>query len=228
MDYDSIGFGGGGYRYNEPPTPIKSGISVNRGTDEFGYGASLNYSPLDNLNFEVNYNDIATHDKTQGVLEQILKVKSDPNENLEILGAIERVVKEQIELPIETKTEFKPWLEGTYNFGESFVEATYEHDLVTADTSKYYDHSLAVSIGKSELFQFTLRYERRNHTPAWLINKLGTDKSWPMAELSLDLTSKHNLRVRVGGEKGGLVCSGGVCRFEEPFKGVKIVLTSIF
>lgn len=228
MDYDSIGFGAANYRYNEPPTPIKSGISVNRGTDEFGYGTSVNYSPFDNLNFEINYNDIRAHDKSQGVSEQIFKVKSVPNENLEILGALERVVKKQIELPVENKTEFKPWFEATYNLGDFFIEATYEHDFITADTSKYYDHALALSIGKPDLFQFTLRYERRNHTPDWLLNKIGTEKSWPMAELSLDLTSKHNLRVRVGGEKGGLVCSGGVCRFEEPFKGVKVVLTSIF
>jgi hypothetical protein len=49
-----------------------------------------------------------------------------------------------------------------------------------------------------------------------------------MAELSVDLTSKQNLRIRVGAEQGGLVCSGGVCRFEEPFKGIKVVLTSLF
>ncbi len=126
------------------------------------------------------------------------------------------------------KTEMKPSVEATYNFEECFLDASYEHNFISADTSKYYEHALSVSIGKSELFQFTLRYERRNRIPNWLTSKLGTEKSWPMAELSLDITNKHNLRVRVGGEKGGLVCSGGVCRFEEPFKGVKLVLTSIF
>jgi hypothetical protein len=234
MDYDLIGFGdvnyqyGATYRYNEPPTPIKSGISVNRGTDEFGFGTSVNYTPIDNLNLEANYNSIKNHDKTQGVLEQILKVKSTQFENLELIAAIEKTVKDQIELPIIKKTEFKPYLEATYDFGNFFIEGGYEHNFITSDTSKYYDHALSVSIGKAELFQFTLRYERRNRIPAWLLNKLGSEKSWPMAELSLDLTSKHNLRVRVGGEKGGLVCSGGVCRFEEPFKGIKVVLTSIF
>ncbi len=228
VNYDSIGFGGLGYRYNEPPTPIKSGYSINRGTDEFGFGTSVNYSPLDNLNFEINYNELKTHNKIQGVTERILKIKSNPNEKLELLGTFVGITKEKIELLINTKKEFTPSLEITYNIGEIFVEANYEHDFITTDTSKYYDHALSVSIGKSELFQLTLRYERRNRTPAWLIAKLGKEKSWPMAELSLDITNKHNLRLRVGSEKGGLVCSGGVCRFEEPFKGVKVVLTSIF
>ncbi len=186
MNYDSIGFGGANYRYNEPPTPIKSGVSVNRGTDEFGFGTSVNYTPIDNLNLEVNYNSIKNHDKTQGVLEQILKVKSTQFENLELIAAIEKTVKDQIELPIGKKTELKPSAEITYNLGEYFIEAGYDQDFVTADTSKYYDHALSVSIGKSELFQFTLRYERRNRTPDWLLNKLGSEKSWPMAELSLD------------------------------------------
>jgi len=242
INYDSIGFGGGTYRYNEPPTPIKSGISVNRGTDETGYGLSVYYSPLDNLNIEINQNKVTTHDLSYnrfkqifysnstmaGVVEQIIKVKSNPNENLEIMGGMERITKQQIELPINKKTETKPYLGATYNLGEFFVEGEYEHDFITTDTSRYYDHALSVSIGKSELFQFTLRYERRSRTPDWLVSKLGTEKSWPMAELSLDLTSKHNLRIRVGGEKGGLVCSGGVCRFEEPFKGIKVVFTSTF
>jgi hypothetical protein len=241
VNYDTIGFGTG-YRYNEPPTPIKSGISVNRGTDEIGYGLAVNYSPLDNVNIELNQNKITTHDPNYnrlkqilninnsmaGVVEQIVKIKTNPSENLELTGGFERLVKQKIELPIDKKTETKPYIDATYNLGEFFIEGEYEHDFISSDTSRYYDHALSVSIGKSELFQFTLRYERRNRIPAWLISKLGTEKTWPMAELSLDLSNKHNLRIRVGGEKGGLVCSGGVCRFEEPFKGVKVVLTSIF
>lgn len=241
INYDTIGFGTG-YRYNEPPTPIKSGISVNRGTDEIGYGLAVNYSPLDNLNIELNQNKITTHDLSYnkikqifytndnmgGVNEQIIKVKSAINENLELTGGVERTVKQKIELPIDKKIETKPYLDATYNLGEFFVEGEYEHNFINSDTSRYFDHALSISIGKSELFQFTLRYERRNRIPGWLINKLGTEKSWPMAELSLDLSNKHNLRIRIGSEKGGLVCSGGVCRFEEPFKGVKVVLTSLF
>ncbi len=244
MDYDSIGAGGSGYRYNEPPTPIKSGISVNRGTDEIGYGISLNYSPMDNLNVELSDNKITTHDYSlnkfkqifivnntmQGVTEQIVKVKANPNPNLEILGTVERLLKQQIELPIQKKTETKPYLSTTYNFGQFFVEGEYEINFISADTSRYFDNSLTLSVGKSEHFTFTVRYQIRNRTPDWLValKKIGPEKTWPMAELSLDLTSKQNLRIRVGAEQGGLVCSGGVCRFEEPFKGVKVVLTSLF
>jgi hypothetical protein len=36
------------------------------------------------------------------------------------------------------------------------------------------------------------------------------------------------LRVRVGAERGGYTCSGGVCREEEPFTGIKATLISRF
>ena len=242
MDYDSIGIGGPGYRYNEVPTPIKSGISVNRGIDEIGYGVSLFASPFDFMSIEIENNQISTQDTTlntfkdiitlnkdmNGVLEQTAKITVNPNYDLEITGGIERLIKQGIEAGIDRKSETKPNFEVTYNFGQFFVEGGYEHNLTTCDTSDYYDHAVSFSLGKPELFVLSLRYERRNRVPEWLIPKLGEETAWPMVELSLDLTHRHNLRIRVGGEKGGLICSGGVCRFEEPFKGIKVVLTSMF
>ena len=247
VDYDTLGFGGSGYRYNEPPTPIKSGVSVNRGIDEIGYGITLLASPIDLFTLELNHNKVSTHDTTLnkieqivgtqfieldddvgGVLEQTGKIIWHPSYDLEITTAIERVTKQQIEPPVEKKIETKPYIDITYDFGTFFIEAGYEHNLISSDTSDYYDHAASLSIGKPELFVLSVRYERRNRVPDWLIPKLGDETGWPMVELSLDLTNRHNLRLRVGAEKGGLVCSGGVCRFEEPFKGVKLVLTSIF
>ncbi len=242
LDYDNIGLGGAGYRYNEPPTAIKSGISVNRGIDEIGYGVSVFYSPIDKVTIEVDNNKVTTHDTAlsylgqifeinddmDAVFEQTIKVQTYPSYDLEITGGVERLVKQGIEIPIEKKTETKPYAEVTYNFGPFFIETGYEHNFLSSDTSDYYEHAVSFSLGKPELFVFSFRYERRNRIPEWLIPKYGEETAWPLAELSLDLTTRHNLRIRVGAEKGGLVCSGGVCRFEEPFKGVKMVLTSIF
>lgn len=245
MDYDTIGFPyNKTYRYNEPVTPIKTGISVNRGVDEIGFGLSVLYSPFDFMTIELDNNKISTHDTTlnkfeqffitnetmDAVTEQAAKITTYPTYELEVTAAIEKVVKQGIEVPIAKKTETKPHVEVSYNFGAFFVGSEYQIEFVTSDTSDYYDQALALSIGKPELFVLTLRYEKRNRAPQWLVDlkKIGPETNWPLAELSLDLTTRHNLRIRVGAEKGGLVCTGGVCRFEEPFKGVKLVLTSIF
>lgn len=248
MDYDTIGFPyDRNYRYNEPVTPIETGLSVNRGVNEIGYGSSLLYSPFEFLTLELSNNKISVHDTTASKLEQVFttngampavieqaaKIKLYPAYNLEVTTGLDKLVKDSIEIPITKKTETKPYIEFTYNFGPMFIETGYEHTFVTTvdeiGTFAYYDHVIAVAIGRAELFVLTLRYERRNkEAPERLADKLSTETSWPLAELSLDLTTRHNLRIRAGAEKGGLVCSGGVCRFEEPFKGVKMVLTSIF
>ncbi len=242
VDYKDLGFGGAGYRYNEPPTPIKSGISVNRGIDEIGYGISVVASPLDFISLEIDNNKVSTHDPElnkfkeifylmddmDGVLEQGIKAITHPTELSEITFGVDHIIKQRIELPVQKKTETKPYLELQYDFGIFFVETGLEQTMVTSDTSKYNDRALSISVGKPERFVITLRGEKRDRVPEWLIPKLGEETFWPMLELSLDLTTRHNLRLRIGGEKGGLVCSGGVCRFEEPFRGVKAVLTSIF
>lgn len=251
VDYDSLGFPGEKtYRYNEPPTPIKSGISVNRGLDEVGYGVGVMYAPLDFVTLQLDHNKVTSRDTSEsrvmqyftinddltGVLETVAKVKANPTLAWEVMAGVERIVKQRIELPIDKKTELKPSLEVTYNLGELFLEGGFERNMITAqsftldETFEYVDQEFSISIGKPERFVLFVRYAYRDHAPTedWLIEKLGTQTSWPMAELSLDITNRHNLRIRVGAEKGGLVCSGGVCRFEEPFRGIKAVLTSVF
>ncbi|MCX7994672.1 MAG: DUF6029 family protein [candidate division WOR-3 bacterium] len=243
MDYNDLGvFSEDGYRYNEPPTPIKSGISVNRGVDEIGYGIAVVTSPFDFISLEIDNNKVSTHDPglgrfkelfylmdgMAGVLEQGVKAITHPTELSEITIGVDYLVKQKIELPVNKKTETKPYLDLQYDFGTFFIELGLEQTFTTSDTSKYNDRAASVSVGKPERFVLTLRVEKRNRVPGWLIEKLGKETFWPMLELSLDLTTRHNLRLRIGGEKGGLVCSGGVCRFEEPFRGIKAVLTSIF
>ncbi|MGQ9816384.1 MAG: hypothetical protein ACUVQ3_00295 [bacterium] len=242
IDYTDLGVGGSGYRYNEPPTPIKSGISVNRGIDEIGYGIALVVSPFDFLSIEIDNNKVSVHndtlsrfrqflymdEKINGVKEQSFKAITHPTELSEVSFGIDYIVKQKIELPVERKIETKPYLELQYDFGTFFIESGLEQTRVNADTSTYHDRAISLSIGRSARFVITLRTEKRDRVPECLIPKLGEETFWPMLELSLDLTTRHNLRLRIGGEKGGLVCSGGVCRFEEPFRGVKAVLTSIF
>lgn len=228
MNYDSIGFGGAGYRYNEVPTPIKSGTSINRGIDEFGYGLGLVCSLLDKLNIDLQHNTINSHNKNEVILEQIGNFKYLFFDNLEGRLNFEHNQKNNIELPIKKKTEFKPTCEFSYTLENYFIDFSYEHNFISADSSKYYEHAVVFSLGRAERAQFTLRLERRNRTPIWLIPKIGDERYWILAELSWDISDRHNLRVRVGSEKGGIICSGGVCRYEEPFRGIKLVLTSIF
>jgi hypothetical protein len=61
-----------------------------------------------------------------------------------------------------------------------------------------------------------------------LARRYDNQTSWPLFETVWSITDRNVLRVRIGSEKGGYTCSGGVCRFEEPFTGVKLQLITKF
>lgn len=46
-------------------------------------------------------------------------------------------------------------------------------------------------------------------------------RRWGRAGAVLKIGESHKLEVSVGHYKGGLVCSGGFCRYEPPFRGMK-------
>ncbi len=237
MDFDSLGFPyAATYRYNEPPNPIKNGIGVTRGVDEIGMGGTLTFTPIDMISGEASYNQLVTHNKEAGVYEGVGKLMGRPNSRTEILLQTEYIIRDRIEaIAINgssffyKKEELKPLFNMTYDFGPFYVEADYEIGRYTVeDTSTYTDMDVSLALGKPEFMVLTLKYGWRDRTPEWLVEKITREKSWPLAELSWDITNRHNLRILAGAMRGGVICTGGVCRFEVPFKGVRVTLTSLF
>lgn len=237
MDFDSLGYPyADPYRYNEPPNPIKAGIGVTRGVDETGLGGTLTFTPFDPLSGEISYNQLVTHDKEAGVYEGVGKLMGRPDDRTEILVQAEYIIRDRIEaITIDNefflyeKKELKPMVDLTYDFGPFYAEAAYELGRYTVeDTSTYTDMDVSLALGKPEFMVLTLKYGWRDRSPEWLVEKITREKSWPLAELSWDITNRHNLRILAGAMRGGVICTGGVCRFEVPFKGVRVALTSLF
>ena len=52
------------------------------------------------------------------------------------------------------------------------------------------------------------------------------EDNWVSLELAWSFSDSHNLKVKFGQERGGIVCSGGVCHYEPPFTGVRAEITS--
>ena len=55
---------------------------------------------------------------------------------------------------------------------------------------------------------------------------LHLEDNWPQGFISLRLGQSHTLLASYGAERGGLNCTGGICRVVPPFKGVRLTLTS--
>lgn len=102
---------------------------------------------------------------------------------------------------------------------------------------RFLDEYFAVSFSKSPVYSFTAMIERTDkyrdqpgdQDRTFPGQKWDDDhRFWPSGELTLNLFERHQFRIFGGYERGGLKCSGGVCRWVNPFKGVKLTLTSQF
>ena len=51
---------------------------------------------------------------------------------------------------------------------------------------------------------------------------------WIEAEATWKLNQTNILTVAYGSERGGLRCSGGICKFINPFNGFRMTIQSIF
>lgn len=63
------------------------------------------------------------------------------------------------------------------------------------------------------VFDFSTEYEESRHI-------------WPQAFVSIRIGDSHTLITSYGAERGGLNCTGGICRVVPPFNGLRMSLTS--
>ncbi len=99
---------------------------------------------------------------------------------------------------------------------------------------EYWDEYLSLALVKSPEASFTVTFERSEDVREtggvdWETGFIGgAGKYWASGEVTWNFLQRHQARVFYGYERGGLRCSGGSCRWVNPFKGVKIILTSQF
>ena len=231
-DYDSIGIGDFAYRYNNPPILNRYGQPINRGLDEAGYQVEAYASPIEPVNISLSYSDLETADDTLSFKEAYAEVKYERLGLGELRAEFDRTEQHGIISDAADWEEQVPALEGTFYITPVHsIGAGYEHRMVTyisgADSldveEEFTDQKLWLSYTFGPYGTVTLTGELRDRE---LEHRPG--KEWRSAQVDWDMTQNHRLTLMVGSEKGGFVCSGGVCRYEQPFDGVKVLLTSRF
>jgi len=238
MNYDKLGFpdvvlaGRKTYRYTDPPTPIKSGVAINRGVDERGYSLTASGTPVASLYVEATYGSLdAPRDTSKGVLEGEGKVRYSLGSDWTFEAKFNHMVQKNIELHVASRSTDKPTVHVNYLLGRHTFALEAEYNFVTEDTGhmadpwKYHEAALTASYGYGEALLFTTGYQ---FVDLKLDRRYKGETSWPVFEVVWSITNRNMLRVRVGAERGGYTCSGGVCREEAPFSGIKAQLISTF
>ncbi len=231
MDYDNIGFPSGVYHYNDPPTPIKSGVALDRGVDEKGFGVVVTATPWSPLYLEGDFGRLYRHDDTSaGVMEWEGKARYSLGTAWTFEAVFNHMLQRNVEAGTYERIVDKPVVHASYLVGRHTFALEAEYALVDEEPTEpggwvYHETAVALSYGCGEALLFTLGYQ---HMDEKLEKRYNGETSWPMFETVWSITHRNMLRVRLGAERGGYTCSGGVCRFEAPFKGMKVQLISRF
>jgi hypothetical protein len=141
------------------------------------------------------------------------------------------MVQENIELHVASRATDKPTIHANHLLGQHTFALEVEYNFVTEDTGrmaepwKYHEAAISASYGYGEALLFTVGYQFVDMT---LVRRYKGETYWPVFEAVWSITERNMLRVRVGSERGGYTCSGGVCREEAPFRGIKAQLISTF
>ncbi|MAT39093.1 MAG: hypothetical protein CL946_05765 [Ectothiorhodospiraceae bacterium] len=124
-------------------------------------------------------------------------------------------------------------LDDVYSLGVA-LEQQFYHDSVKKDKPDYYNQYVSVTLGKSPDWTATVRLEYT--TDESLFRAGVTDPNaefpafqsgknfWRTVEFSYRLGYAHTATVSYGNERGGIVCSNGICRNVLPFDGLRLML----
>lgn len=94
-----------------------------------------------------------------------------------------------------------------YEEGRTTEDKTYLNELVTMQ------YSLTPTFLVGGIFDYSTRYEKPHHI-------------WPQGFVSIRIGDSHTLLASYGSERGGLNCTGGICRVVPAFEGLRFTLTS--
>ena len=115
-----------------------------------------------------------------------------------------------------------------YMLSESWnIRFTLEQQWVL-DTSyptqeRFYNQYIGLQFAAGQVFSAGLRVEATSNK-----NEVGGRTSWILGEASYRLGSSNTLEVSYGAERGGQVCSNGICRWVSPFRGFRFSILSHF
>lgn len=131
------------------------------------------------------------------------------------------------------------YVEGVDTLSKTFASVFRDED--SQEKNYQYGHYFSFGIGKSPNWSLALMIDGvsvresepslnvENYLEKFIGQFLDLENRWVGLELVLNISSQNRLTLYYGSQRGGLVCSNGVCRYIKPFNdGFKLSLTSVF
>jgi len=128
-----------------------------------------------------------------------------------------------------------PWGKLHYNFQDDHsvsLEGKYESRTLHQSKRTYTDRSWDIGYTFRSITGVTVSYEDSNELVSERfgpgIDDIRKVHQWLWYEGFVDIGSGRKLMLGYGAQRGGYVCSSGVCREEAPFTGFKIEFSGSF
>ena len=110
-------------------------------------------------------------------------------------------------------------LTGPYSIGASFEQQLFHES--TLKTPDYYNQFVSLTFSRAPEWAASVRMEltTTEYEPS-------QKKFWITGEFTHRIGNAHTATVSYGTERGGLVCSNGICRLVDPFNGLRFSLVT--
>jgi hypothetical protein len=215
--------------YSTLPPVNTAGQPVNNGLDERGLGLTLTASPSNDLTFdgEATYAEARYTDQSRRS-GQIHGLKNWWGKGSLLLG-FEWTSEKGLE-GHDARDLIGPTYEGSYYLTESMSLQLNGHvyarsDSVSSSDPPHVDYTeiltdLTLNLGSSRALTFSVL------TASEPLPEFGNEDLWLQGLFRWSFGYNHDLLLMVGQERGGIVCSGGICRWEPPFAGVRLLFNS--
>ena len=116
------------------------------------------------------------------------------------------------------------------NDNQSIPTKFQNNHMITLGIGKSPHWSLSLTVESSSAYEYGPQQESiTNPLESLLGNVIDMENKWIALEMMININSNTRIDLMYGTQRGGIICSNGLCRFVEPFDdGFKLGLTSVF
>jgi hypothetical protein len=216
--------------YSTLPPANVAGMPTNDGRDDRGFGVSLTASPSDDL----TYDAAGSHAEARDEDAERSSVEAHVRKDWWGRGSLQAGGEWNEEIGMTGVTGYAyrkyagPALNASYYLGAERSLALHskllgrEDQIGTEPRLKYKELSVDLTFSLTPSQAITASLIRATEK----LPDYDNEDTWPSLEYHWTLSAEHELKVKAGRERGGVVCSGGVCHLERPFSGVRIEFLS--
>jgi hypothetical protein len=213
--------------YSTLPPANAAGMPTNNGRDDRGFGISFTASPREDFTLDAaaSHADARDDDGWRSSAEGRVRKDWWGRGSLQVGGEW----NEEIGMTEVTGFPYRkyagPGLNASYYFGAERTLALHSKLLAREDREPYVKYTevsadLTFSLSPSQAITASLI---RTTEP---LPHYEHEDTWASLEYHWTITVQHEVKIKAGRERGGIVCSGGVCHYEPPFSGVRIEFLS--